>query len=86
MIRRVIWLIPIVLLAANAFLGIRPGDYHTGYDQAVHDLQEARQKMGWASDIGGSILDRIEYLPPEANRSEKWQEGYRQALRDHFTR
>lgn len=84
MFRRVLWFLPIGLLAAHAFLGFGPMEYQAGYDQAIRDLEETRQKMGWASEMGGAIMDGIEHLPPNPEESERWNEGYRQAVQDQW--
>jgi hypothetical protein len=85
MIRRILWLLPLVLLAAHAFLGFSPGQYREGYDQAMKDMEDVRENLGWASEIDGSILDHVQYLPAMSEKPERWQEGYRQAVRDQFT-
>ncbi len=84
MVRRILWLLPLVLLAAHAFWGFGPGEYHKGYDQAMKDMEHVRENLGWASEIDGSVLDHVQYLPPMFDESEKWQEGYRQAVQDQF--
>ena len=86
MARRILWLIPLFFLAAHAFFGIGPGDYRQGYDQAVQDLEEARTKLGWASEFADGIIDRVQHLPPDSDQSIRWNKGYQQAVRDHFDR
>jgi len=82
MFRRVLWFAPIILFAAYAFLGVESGDYRNGYDQAVQDIDEARDKLRWMTERGEGIMQSIESLPIDADRSQKWIDGYRQALRD----
>ena len=84
MLRRVLWFAPIILFAAYAFFGIEPGDYRNGFDQAVQDIDEARDKLRWMTDAGEGVAQRIESLPLDGNRSQKWNDGYRQALREQF--
>ena len=82
MLRRALWLLPIVLFACHAFLGSDVEPYQQGYDQAVRDVQRAREQLGWTSELGGSVPNVIEHLPRDTNRSEEWNEGYRQAVRE----
>lgn len=84
MLRRILWLLPLALLAAHAFFGFGPGQYRDGYDQAMKDMEHVRDNLGWASEIDGSILEHVEYLPPMSDEPEKWQEGYRQAVQDQL--
>ena len=84
MVRRIVWLLPLVLFAAHAFLGFGPGDYREGYEQAVDDMEQVRDNLGWAAEIDGDILDSVQYLPSMSAESEKWQKGYRQAVHDQL--
>ena len=84
MLRRIIWFAPIILFAAYAFLGTEPGEYRDGYEQAVQDIGEARDKLRWMTERGGGVVQGIESLPLNGDRSEKWNDGYRQALLDQF--
>ena len=58
MLRRIVWLIPIFLMAGYAFWGLEWTDYQRGYNQALRDAKQAEQEMGWVVDIGGEVLSR----------------------------
>ena len=58
MLRRIVWLIPILLMAGYAFWGLEWSDYQRGYNQAVRDAKQADQEMGWVVGAGGQILTK----------------------------
>ena len=84
MIRRILWLAPVVLLAAHAFLGLGPGDYRKGYEKAMHDLERMRQEVGVASEVGEGFWNQVQDLAADEEMPDKWRNGYRQALKDHL--
>ena len=84
MVRRILWLLPLVLFAAHAFLGYEPDDYRQGYEQAAQDVERVREKLGWASEVDSAILEHVQYVPSLPDKSEQWREGYRQAVQDQF--
>ena len=65
MLRRIVWLIPIFLMAGYAFWGLVWTDYQRGYKQAVRDARQAEQEMGWAVGVGGELLTRRSRNPPD---------------------
>lgn len=100
MIRRILWLAPIALMAGSAFLGWELTDYRQGYRQASEDVEKFKDEYGWMAEAGRSAWDVAGDLPldqlpldrlpsqfqVDPDRSEKWQQGYREAVAEYLKR
>jgi hypothetical protein len=82
MIRRIVWLIPIFLMAGYAFWGLEWSDYQKGYRKALEDAPRLQQEMGWAADVGALVVQSADAYPADPTQPDDWQAGYRQALHD----
>lgn len=84
MLRRIVWLLPIVLMAGYAFWGLEASDYQKGYQRALQDAPRLQRELGWVADLGAIVVQSADAYPADPTQPEDWQAGYRQALHDYL--
>lgn len=81
MTRSNLWLAPVLMSAALVLAGCN-SDYLQGYRQGQKEVEQLRKEFGGFAKPLHNVVDGLGIEPHMDGKSDAWNRGYREGIRD----
>lgn len=82
--KRIRWMRLFVLAVAALLATGCNADYQQGYRQGQKEAREMRKDLGSFAKPTHQFIEELGIEPGDSGKSDDWNRGYRQGIRDEF--